>query len=188
MKIVTASGKKKILMTRGDWLRIGRQAGWTKKAGGDDYYTSTVDGAAGFERARGDYRDDAADDLRSEFPRERVVRHPDPRDPAYDGPDEEEGSILREEEAQEKAEKEAEELAAEEGGKLFESVKAALPAEWAAAVARIKSEGDKDIHGVVDDFTQASVELKVVESCSEPVWNAMQDAAFFGLLAAAGLK
>ena len=32
MKIVTASGKQRVVMTRKEWEAIGKKAGWTKKA------------------------------------------------------------------------------------------------------------------------------------------------------------
>jgi hypothetical protein len=35
MKITTANGKKKIVMTRKEWEAIGKQAGWNDMGGGD---------------------------------------------------------------------------------------------------------------------------------------------------------
>lgn len=34
MKIVTASGKQKVVMTRKEWKAIGKKAGWIKKTAG----------------------------------------------------------------------------------------------------------------------------------------------------------
>jgi len=145
--------------------------------GREDYSSSTVDGAAGAERCRaasyGPWDDEAAD-LRSEFPRERVCRHPDPRDPDYDGPDEDEGP--HRDEAKVKALTTDLERDSAEAESLLATAKNVCWDDWCKESELV--ECGKKPDDAADDFLEEALKkVEGVKKCSEAVWELLRSRA-----------
>jgi len=145
--------------------------------GREDHSSSTVDGAAGFERCRaasdGPW-DDEADDLRSEFPRGRTSQHLDPRDPDYDGPDEDEGPDR--DDAKIKAITTNLERDSAEAESLLAAAKNACWDDWCEACSSV--ECGKKPDDAADDFLEAALKkVEGVKKCSEAVWELLRSRA-----------